>query len=92
MTRTESCDICRKPGTTVAYFATGMAAVVYRHHECDRAREQNPPRCLFLRRWFAVGLPCCGLVRRNWRMKCRHDMWLHFFNNINAEDSGLRSG
>jgi|GraSoiStandDraft_30_1057271.scaffolds.fasta_scaffold1951443_1 hypothetical protein len=38
---TESCDICGKPGATVAYFATGMAAVVYRHHECA-PRELSP--------------------------------------------------
>ena len=36
---TESCDICGKPGATVSYFATGMAAVV--------AQTQNPPRRLF---------------------------------------------
>jgi hypothetical protein len=41
----EICQICGKPGATVAYFATGMTEVVYRHHECDRhgaPRELSP--------------------------------------------------
>jgi len=41
----ERCELCGAPGATVAYFATGMAAVVYRHHECDRRsgrRELSP--------------------------------------------------
>jgi hypothetical protein len=45
MTGKEICSICGKPGATVAYFATGMAEVVYRHQECDRhgaPRELSP--------------------------------------------------
>jgi len=37
-----TCHICGKDGAGVAYFATGMAEVVYRHHECDRPREVSP--------------------------------------------------
>jgi hypothetical protein len=36
MNGTETCEICGRPHTNVAYFASGMTAVVYRHHECDR--------------------------------------------------------
>jgi hypothetical protein len=31
-----NCDACGKSGATLAYFATGMTEVVYRHHECER--------------------------------------------------------
>ena len=39
-----TCEICGKPGANIAYFAIGMVAVVYRHHECDRPtpRELSP--------------------------------------------------
>jgi hypothetical protein len=40
-----TCDICGLPGATIAYFATGMREVVYRHHACDRRhapRELSP--------------------------------------------------
>jgi hypothetical protein len=33
-----TCEICGKPNATVAYFATGMTEVAYRHHECDRPK------------------------------------------------------
>jgi hypothetical protein len=33
---TKTCNVCGKPGAALAYFATGMTEVVYRHHECDR--------------------------------------------------------
>ncbi len=39
------CGICGNPGANVAYFASGMTEVVYRHHECDRRgapRELSP--------------------------------------------------
>jgi hypothetical protein len=42
---TETCEICGKPGANVPYFATGMPAVVWHHHECDRvstSREMSP--------------------------------------------------
>jgi hypothetical protein len=45
MSETETCEICGKPGAKVAYFASGMAAVVWRHHECDHSgasREISP--------------------------------------------------
>ena len=35
-----TCEICGKPGANIAYFAIGMVAVVYRHHECDRERDE----------------------------------------------------
>jgi len=30
------CKVCGKPGASTAYFCTGMVAVVYLHHACDR--------------------------------------------------------
>jgi hypothetical protein len=45
MNGTETCEICGKPNANVAYFRTGMAEIVYRHHECDRKalmREASP--------------------------------------------------
>jgi hypothetical protein len=41
----KTCNVCGEPGATVAYFATGMTEVVYRHHECDRlgaSRDLSP--------------------------------------------------
>jgi hypothetical protein len=34
------CEICGQPNANVAYFRTGMTAVAYRHHECDRERDE----------------------------------------------------
>jgi len=45
MNETEICEICGAPNANVAYYRSGMTAVVYRHHECDRkasAREPTP--------------------------------------------------
>jgi hypothetical protein len=39
----ETCEICGKSNTNVAYFRTGMTAVVYRHHECDRRVAMREP-------------------------------------------------
>jgi hypothetical protein len=40
MNGTEICEICGEPGANIAYFRTGMTAVVYRHSECDRDRSE----------------------------------------------------
>jgi len=40
-----ACELCGLGGAGVAYFASGMIEVVWRHHECDRhhsARELSP--------------------------------------------------